>query len=295
MPLAALRQTVHDLVQQAFGRSSTRRRRGATMCVDSTETLEVRRVMSATTAEDPRTNNTLGTATNLGEVRNDRRGVNGSVGSATDPVDFYRFQAQTNGLALTGRVSTVVEVSGANRNLDLFVYDGSGREIARSTRGGNAFESLSLSLAQGSTYFVKVVPIGSGRSTTYHLDVSTEGGNDTLTQATNLGTVRATTRSMNGSIGTGGDPVDYYKFSPNINGFALTGKIPVTIELSGMSRDLDIIVLDSNGQEVGRGVRGGTASERLTLSLSQGSQYFIKVVPGTSGNQLSNYRLTVRT
>jgi hypothetical protein len=99
---------------------------------------------------------------------------------------------------------------------------------------------------------------------------------------------------VNGSIGTGGDPVDQYKFSPNIIGFALTGRIPVTIELSGMSRDLDIIALDSNGQEVGRGIRDGTVSERLPLSLSQGRQYFIKVVPGTSGNQLSNYRLSVR-
>ena len=293
-----LKSAMQSLIQTIRTRTQppARRRKLATALnvAGCLETLEVRRLLSATVVEDQRTNNTMGTATNIGDVRNNRHQTNGSVGGS-DPVDFYRFQPQTNGFALTGNISTVIELKGHSRDLDVYVYNAAGRQIASSTRSGTTFESLKLNLAQGSTYFIKVVPYGSGSVSSYQLDVSTENSNDTLTQATNLGSVRSTTSTTRGTVGSAADPVDYYRFSPTINGFALTGRIQTTIRLSGMSRDVDVYVLDSSGREIGRSNRSGTADESLTLTVSQGSEYFIKVVPYGSSTMNSDYRLTIST
>ncbi len=235
-------------------------------------------------------NDFMSGATNLGTIREKTVVRNGRVGGS-DPVDYFKFVPQINGFSLTGKVRTSIQLAKLSADLDIRVLDSSGRIVAQSTRGGTSAENLEVDLNQGQTYFVRVAPYGSVQSS-YELTVATGSHNDTLTRASSFGTVRDQTKIKNGRVG-GSDKVDYFKFIPQINGFSLTGKINTTIHLSNLIADLDIHVLDSNGNIISRGTRGGTRSENLTLSLNQGGTYYVKVLPYNGA--VSSYRLSIAT
>lgn len=107
----------------------------------------------AITASDA--GSTAGTAFNLGEL-GATRSLNGSVGGF-DTADVMRFT-----VADESQVS--IELGQLGRDIDLYLFDGSGQLLYVSNRGGNASESIATTLDSG-TYYILVSPWRSARST----------------------------------------------------------------------------------------------------------------------------------
>ncbi|MCM2375107.1 PPC domain-containing protein [Aporhodopirellula aestuarii] len=115
------------------------------------------------------TNNTMSTAVSMGVAKGSVLTQNGSVGGS-DPVDYFKFT--TGSQRTSGSVRTTIELSGLRQDLDIFVYNSQGTQIASGRRGGTQSESVTVNLNQNQTYFVKVSPYNSAVST-YTLKVST--------------------------------------------------------------------------------------------------------------------------
>lgn len=103
-------------------------------------------------------NNSIGTATRLGEMG--IQNISGMTIHAGYDEDFYEFTATS-----TGTYSIVASwsgSSGSSSNIDLFLYNKSGGEIARATSPNSTSsssvisESLSFNFVKGQTYFLKI-------------------------------------------------------------------------------------------------------------------------------------------
>jgi hypothetical protein len=230
-------------------------------------------------------NDTFATAENIGALTGRSVTRTGSVGS-NDLRDYWKF-------TLSRTQTVTIRLSGLAADIDVALYDASGRELTSGSAGGTTSEAIARVLGSG-TYYVKVYPGVTGASSNYRMSLNAfDPGNDVRSGATDFGTVKQTTITKTGSVGTN-DPWDYWKFTPDINGFSLTGRIGVSITLCGMSQDLDLYVYDGNGNVIARSQAGGTASERLSLTLQQGGQYYV-LVKNYNLSVASDYRLTIST
>jgi subtilisin family serine protease len=97
---------------------------------------------------------------------------------------------------------------------------------------------------------------------------TTDAGNS-LTAATNLGAVGATALNRTDSL-SATDTVDFYRFS-------VTGTNNFLASASGLSADVSLFLLDSNGREVARAAAPGNVTETIKRSLSTGT-YYLQVV-----------------
>lgn len=87
-----------------------------------------------------------------------------------DGDDRYRFE-------LTGSADVALRLEGLSQDIDLYLYDSSGNEVARSWRGGSSDEAIELTLSAG-TYYASVTPWWSYESDyRFSLSVSNDGGN----------------------------------------------------------------------------------------------------------------------
>ncbi len=116
--------------------------------------------------------------------------------------------------------------------------------------------------------------------------VALVANDETMSGANNLGTINGW-KTQTGTV-SGTDRVDFYKFQVGANG-------QTKIDLSGMSRDIDIQVLDSSGRVLASGSKGGTAAESVSLNLTAGATYYVKVFPYASGGSTSNYTLRIES
>ena len=218
------------------------------------------------------TNDTMAGATNIGTVVQSVVRT-GSVGG-TDPVDFYSFRVASSG-------TSTIQLSGLSRDIDVYVLDSAGNQLARGANGGSAAENVSVFLNVGRDYFLKVVPFGSGAVSNYRLQVNVPF-NDTMATADNLGTISSSV-IQNGSVG-GADAVDYFRFS-------VSATRPTRVQLSGLTRDVDVYVLDSAGNTIASGTQSGTTSEDFLVNLTAGRTYYLRVVPFGTSAIVSNYQL----
>jgi uncharacterized protein YkwD len=62
--------------------------------------------------------------------------------------------------------------------------------------------------------------------------------------------------------------------------------------LNGLTADLDVEFLNSNGEAIARGANSGNASESLSIKDLQGGTYYIRVYQGIGGGD-SNYNLSL--
>ncbi|MFW5693385.1 MAG: S8 family serine peptidase, partial [Thermoguttaceae bacterium] len=205
-------------------------------------------------------------AIDLGAV-NGTRAVNGYVGG-TDHVDYYRFE-----LNRTAEVDFAL--TGLQQDIDLYLLDAAGGQLAHSIRPGNQSEALGRTLAAGE-YFIKVVPFGSNASS-YGLTVEAvlagqppagESG-DTFDDAQWLGSLAAP-RTLEETVG-GEDSADYYRFR-------LDADAEVAMRLTGLRADVDLYLFGSDGRELARSWNGGSRDESLHLSLDAG-EYVVLVKP----------------
>ncbi len=106
---------------------------------------------------------------------------------------------------------------------------------------------------------------------------------NTIATARELGTLSSTPTTVRDFVGIA-DTQDHFRFT-------LTQARNVRVQLSGLSADADVQLLDAQGRIVASSIRCGTTSEDFTSSLSAGT-YFIRVVRW-SGD--TNYNLTLST
>jgi hypothetical protein len=119
-------------------------------------------------------NDSMAGASNIGEVYRTTRAVTGRVGGS-DPADHWRFRPSGPLAPFSlweGTVRTTIQLTGLRQDVDIHILDSSGRIVGRSTRGGSNSESVTLDLANGRDYFVKIFPYGNAVSD-YRLTIST--------------------------------------------------------------------------------------------------------------------------
>lgn len=116
--------------------------------------------------------------------------------------------------------------------------------------------------------------------------IALTANDDSMSGANNVGAVNGWT-TQSGSISST-DRTDFYKFQVGASGQA-------KIDLTGFSRDLDIQVLNSSGTVLASSTKGGTTAESITVNLTAGSTYYVKVFAYTSGGSASNYSLRIES
>lgn len=190
----------------------------------------------------------------------------------SDTQDYYRFtisQPCEVGLSTSAATASVVTL-----------FDGQGQFITDSSYWGVHAGELRQPLHAG-TYFVSVRQINASADIPYGLTIVDRGSDNSIDTVRDLGTLSSTPTTVRDFVGLL-DTQDHFRFT-------LTQARNVRVQLSGLSDDADVQLLDAQGRVVASSIRYGTTSEDFTASLSAGT-YFIRVVR-FSGN--TNYDLTL--
>jgi trimeric autotransporter adhesin len=197
---------------------------------------------------------------------------NDAIGDG-DPNDYYRFS-----LGATSNFS--LGLAGLSADADVELLSATGSYINGSFRGGSTGETIAQQLNAG-TYYIRVYPYSG--STSYSLNLA-------ATVVDLAGDTLATARSVNLSPvaqtftdGIGNGDLDYYRFS-------LSNNSSFQLNLSGLSIDADVQLLNSSGTVIGGSSNSGTANETIAQPLAAGT-YYVRVSPYGSGS--STYNLTL--
>jgi|GEM_PF-1463200 len=199
----------------------------------------------------------------------------------SDEVDYYRFTVEE-------WTDLVVTMDQLTSDADIALLDQDGNYLADSIAGGSSPELIEFSVAPG-TYYVEAY-IYSGE-TEYHLTIAGEAGEappddmigDTPETAEPLGTIGAGSGTLTGSDWVGfGDASDYWRLD-------VEAPTSVTLTMTGLSSDIDIVLEDDFGSVLGSSAAGGSADEFIETQLQPGT-YYIHVYPFTGG---SEYTLTL--
>jgi len=206
-----------------------------------------------------------------------------------DQADWYRFRLDRTADA-SGEVS--IHFQQALGDLDLAVYDGRGRLVARSN-GTSDSEQVPLSGFGAGTYYVLVYGYRGATNPHYMLDISPGNSlgddsfedNDSSAQAANLGILEA-----GQSVGhlVMADGHDWYQFQMNGPGSA-SNYVGITFQHA--EGDLDLAVYDAAGHRVGLS-NGVTNSERVSLDGWGAGTYYVHVY-GYNAATNSDYTLVV--
>ncbi len=231
-------------------------------------------------------NNTIANATNLPALIKD--GAKATIHNTGD-VDYYKFVMEGDGTANNFLNISFSDIDG---DLDLYLYDSNGVELAASKNRGRDFEKVSMDGYKAGVYYFKVAGHdGALNSYTIDWDRSNYGpeldqydkigtnGNNTIETAANLGS------SANGgifmSIHSPGD-VDFYKLS-----LASAGRNDnyAKIVFDGRYGELDFQILDAAGTLL------QTASgdvKMFSLAGLEAGTYYLRV----SGAKANSYSLS---
>ncbi|MFM7714291.1 MAG: PPC domain-containing protein, partial [Microcystis sp.] len=119
-----------------------------------------------------------------------------------------------------------------------------------------------------------------GQSSFADISSSVDLAGNTLTTARDI-TIGATPTTYSDFVGST-DSNDYYRFS-------LGDTSDFSLNLTGLSADADVSLLDSNGRVITKSTNGGTSNESITRQLNAGT-YYVRVYP-RSGS--TNYNLSL--
>ena len=220
--------------------------------------------------------NTLAAARNIGTL-SAQQTFQDSVSGTSDPNDYYRFN-------LAQRADFSLSLSNLSADADVQLLDSSGKLLKRSIRSGSRSEDISLRLETGN-YYVRVYPYNA--STDYTLSMvatgigPTDKAGNSLEAARDIG-ILSGSQSFQDSVGTA-DRNDYYRFS-------LSEQSDISLVLSGLTKDADLQLLDSNGRSLKTSTKGGARNENISQVLAAGT-YYARVYPYSSAE--TNYRLTL--
>ena len=240
---------------------------------------------------------------------------NSGAGSTTD-VDTYACNptlnlsgpelAYTFDAAFDGDVT--VTITGLSADLDLFALedDGSGdcdpaTCVDSSTASGSADDSLTVTVTDGSTWYF-VVDGFNGAVSDFDIAIDCPGCAD----AWSLTCVDDTDTHNNGGAGST-DQVQEYSCAPSLNEsgpeYVYEFVAPIagswTVELTGLSADLDLFILDDGPDEacdpglcVAHSDNSAAADESATFTTAAAGDMGYIVVDGFSGNT-SDYTITL--
>jgi uncharacterized protein YkwD len=194
---------------------------------------------------------------------------------ATDTNDYYRFslnQSSNLNLSLNGL--------SADANVEL-IDSSTNFVIASSNALGISSEFINRQLNAGS-YFIRVFPT-TGANTNYNLNVTAipDFAGNTLATARQI-TVGSTATTFTDWVGAT-DTNDYYRFT-------LSQTSNINLNLSGLSANADVQLLDNIGNIIISSTASGISNELINRQLNTGN-YFIRVFPTTGAN--TNYNLSV--
>lgn len=236
--------------------------------------------LSATTTGAPDgAGNSTTAARNIGTLTATPQTFADSV-SGGDP-DYYRF-------ATTGSSNFRLSLSGLSDNADVHLLDASGNTLRSSANAGSAAESISVDGLAAGTYYVWVAPMVSTATalTSYSLTLSAEVAAAADTGYNTLALADAATVNsafpVNGFVGST-DRNDYYRY-------AITTQANLTINLTGLSADADLQLLNGSGTVLGGSYAAGSASDSVTVNNLAAGEYFVRVYQ-YAGN--TNYNLAV--
>lgn len=236
-------------------------------------------VSTATTSDDLIVNaNDLGT---LNAATRPTVFVSDSLSGVADRQDYFKF---TTTAASPLRVS----FSGLSDNYDIHLLNANGAVVSSNVLPGTNIKTIARSNLAAGTYFIRVSGLANRDLTQYDLTISLASTiDDLISQAFSLGTLDATTlpvvRRVAPSVG-GANVQDYHSF-------VLATTSDVRVNLTGLSQDIDIQLLDSFGRPIGFGSNGGNNSENvLATSLAAGT-YYVRVAPFQNAG--STYELSV--
>ncbi|MBI3708591.1 MAG: PPC domain-containing protein, partial [Proteobacteria bacterium] len=213
----------------------------------------------------------------VGTLDSRLRSFNDFVSNTLDHDDFYRF-------TLTGAAAVTLRASNFSADATLQLQDAQGRVIVTSNQPQTSDETIVRGLAAGD-YFVRVLPAGNVE-TGYTLDlsaalISSDGAGNTRDEALSIGTLDGRVRSFNDFVSGTLDPNDFYRFT-------LANAASLTVQLTGLSDNAQLQLLDSQGRQIVLSQQPQTNDEMITRNLAAG-EYFVRVFP--AGNVEANYRL----
>ena len=158
-----------------------------------------------------------------------------------------------------------MNLTGLSADVDLYLLNSSGTVIS-SSGSGTTSESITSQLSAG-TYYARVNRYSG--NTTYGLSLNAtavapvDNAGNTLATARAVGTLTAT-QSFSDWVGSF-DIDDYYSFN-------VTTPSNVNLNLTGLSADVDLYLLNSSGTVISSSIYG-TTSESITSQLSAGTYY----------------------
>ena len=202
--------------------------------------------------------NTLATARAVGALTA-TQSFSDWVGTG-DTNDYYSFNV---GTPSNFRLS----LTGLSADADVQLLNSSGGVISRSQAFGTTSESITCQLSAG-TYYARVYQFSG--NTTYGLSLKAtavapvDNAGNTLATARNVGTLTAT-QSFSDWVGSA-DIDDYYSFN-------VTTPSNVNLNLTGLSADVDLYLLNSSGTVISSSDAGGNTSESIGRQLSAGTYY----------------------
>ncbi|HYD64540.1 PPC domain-containing protein [Azospirillum sp.] len=204
------------------------------------------------------------------------------VGDA-DTSDYYRF-------SIRSRATIRLNLSGMEGDANLKLYNALDRVVATSNQSGSAAESIERVLTPG-TYYAQVIENASDTQYTLNLtgeaddaDRATDGA---ITAATNMGILSSRVLTGTDWVGTvrGTTDIDVYKFSTIASGKAF-------FELTNMTGDADLELLDSTGRTLRRSSTSGSTPDTFNYGLGAGT-YYVRVRP--DGGAETSYTLNLRS
>jgi hypothetical protein len=113
---------------------------------------------------DSESNNSIGTANNIGSFGSGYHSQTfyGSTGSGSDTADWTRFR-------IDGTTNGTIQLSGMYQDLDIALYDSSGRLVASSTNYGTRTDTINLRNLRAGTYYIQILPGVTGARSAYAL------------------------------------------------------------------------------------------------------------------------------
>ncbi|MFM7166646.1 MAG: PPC domain-containing protein, partial [Planctomycetaceae bacterium] len=222
--------------------------------------------------------------------------LGGHIGHAGDSQDFFRLNLAEN--VINGRI---VFNHSHRQRLNFQLLNQSERVISTGIQRNPGVKFVDAATLPAGTYYVRVFrespaaasmwsatftgtrvgrPVTPPQPPSSTTDIEP---NDSRTLAGSIGTLTPdVTTTVRGSL-TGSDPEDWYRVP-------LSSAGNLTVDMTGMTADLDLEIQDRNGVYLSSSSKGSSTSETITLTGLSAGDYFIRIKRYNGAS--SSYTLT---
>ncbi|MEP0820563.1 DUF4214 domain-containing protein [Trichocoleus desertorum GB2-A4] len=181
------------------------------------------------------------------------------VGSL-DTNDYYRFN-------LSSTSNFNLNLNGLSADADIHLLDANGNTLQGSANSATNDENIVRQLNAG-TYYVQVFQFNGNTNYNLSLSATPVDLDGTVNTAQNIGALYGS-RTFTDQVGTS-DTNDYYRFD-------LSHISNLRLNLTGLSADADLEVLNNAGAVIGSSRSGGTTTEFINLNNLGSGTYYARV------------------